>query len=288
MENALQVENLCKSYPNFTLSNISLTLERGKVMGFVGRNGAGKTTTIKMIMGLIKPSSGTIKIFGNTGDDKKNIVREHVGFVYDEPGFIGGMTIRGIGNMTRPFYKKWNQDEFVRRAAEFKLDLNRRIQELSQGQKTKLSLIIALSHDAELLIMDEPTSGLDPLFRSELIDILYQILEDDRKAILFSTHLTSDLDRIADYITFIDGGHLLFSETKESIRDCYRKVTGPRSILTEKARKHCIGIRETKDIFEAITHSENEVESNFDTCVKIESASLEDVMVHTLLGIDNE
>ena len=288
MEMALEVGNICKNYQNFTLSNISLALERGKVMGFIGRNGAGKTTTIKMIMGLIKPSSGTIKIFGKNNDDKEGIAREHVGFVYDDPCFIGSMTVRDIGKITRPFYENWNQDEFIQKAKEFKLDLHQKTQELSQGQKTKLSLIIALSHEAELLIMDEPTSGLDPLFRSELIDILYKILEDDRKAIFFSTHLTSDLDRIADYITFIDDGHLLFSETKESIRDCYRKVTGPLNKLTEKARNLCIGIRETKDSFEALTNSENEMRSIFNDGVKIEFASLEDIMVHTLRGINNE
>jgi ABC-2 type transport system ATP-binding protein len=286
MESALRVSGLCKRYPGFTLSDVSFTLERGRVMGFIGRNGAGKTTTIKCIMGLIRRDAGSVEILGGSHGTEESGVKERIGFVYDEHGFFGGMTVNGVGKMARSFYSTWRDDEFLQRMRQFSLDPRRKTRELSHGQRTKLALAVALSHGAELLIMDEPTSGLDPVFRAELIDILFDLIQDDRKAIFFSTHLTSDLERIADSITFIDQGRIVLSEPKDDLLERYRIVKGP--VLTEEGRAMCVGARESRSGFEALTTSAEELAAIVGNRAVVEKASLEDLMVYMAKGAAGE
>jgi ABC-2 type transport system ATP-binding protein len=284
---ALRVEGLCKRYPGFELSNVSFRLERGYVMGFIGRNGAGKTTTIKLIMGLIHRTSGRVEVLGREiGRDDVDI-KERIGFVYDEHGFCNGMTVAGMGRMVAPFYKNWSASEFARLVKEFDLDPSRKTGELSRGQKTKLALAIALSHGAELIVMDEPTSGLDPVFRSELIDILYRVIQDERKAIFFSTHLTTDLEKIADFVTFIEGGRIVFTESKDALRERYRIVKGPIEGLTDRARGLCAGIRETRTGFEALSGSAEDLAALVGNRAVVEQANLEDIMVYMVRGSVN-
>jgi ABC-2 type transport system ATP-binding protein len=175
-------------------------------------------------------------------------------------------------------------EEFARLVKEFGLDPVRKAGELSRGQRTKLALVLALSHGAELLVMDEPTSGLDPVFRSELIDILYRVIQDERKAVFFSTHNTSDLERIADYVTFIEGGRIIFSESKDGLRERYRIVKGPRERLTDRGRKLCVGIRETRTGFEALSASAEDLAAIVGDGAVVEKAGLEDIMVYMVKG----
>ncbi len=284
MENALRVDGLSKRFHGFELSNVGFVLERGAVMGFIGRNGAGKTTTIKLIMGLMRRDAGSIEILGRTigADDAE--AREKIGFVYDEHGFYGSMRVGAVGRMTAPFYRDWSAEEFDRHVREFGLDPLQKTGTLSRGQRTKLALALALSHGAELLIMDEPTSGLDPVFRSELIDILYRVIQDERKSIFFSTHNTSDLEKIADYVTFIEGGRIVFSESKDSLRERYRIVKGPLERLSARGRGMCIGVRETRSGFEALSASADELAAEVGGGVVVEKADLEEIMVYTVKG----
>jgi ABC-2 type transport system ATP-binding protein len=284
MEHALKVNSLSKCYSGFTLSDVSFSLERGAVMGFIGRNGAGKTTTIKLIMGLIRKDAGSVEVLGREmiGDDSET--REKIGFVYDEHGFYGNMTIKIIGRIIAPFYRNWNPKEFERLIKEFELNPARKAGELSRGQRTKLALALALSHGAELLVMDEPTSGLDPVFRSELIDILYRVIQDERKAIFFSTHNTTDLEKIADYITFVEDGRIVFSESKDAMLERYRIVKGPRERLNDSGREMCVGIRETRTGFEALSASAEDLAALVGEDVVVEKANLEDIMVYTVKG----
>lgn len=284
MEHALKVEGLRKRYPGFTLSDVSFGLERGTVMGFIGRNGAGKTTTIKLIMGLIRKDAGVVEVLGREMGRDDSGIRERIGFVYDEHGFFGNMTVGAIGQMTATFYRNWSAEEFARLVKEFGLDPARKAGELSRGQRTKLALTLALSHGAELLVMDEPTSGLDPVFRSELIDILYRVIQDERKAVFFSTHNTSDLERIADYITFIEGGKIVFSESKDALQERYRIVKGPRELLSARGREMCVGIRETRTGFEALSASAEDLAVLVGEGVVVEKADLEDIMVYMVKG----
>lgn len=197
MEKILEIKNVSKQYDDFSLKNINISLDRGYVMGFIGPNGAGKSTTIKLIMNLIKKDSGQIKVFGLDHEKDEMKIKEKIGFVYDENHFYEELTVHEMKNMIRPFYKRWDEKLFAKYVKEFKLPIKKTIKHLSKGMKMKFSLAVALSHHAELLIMDEPTSGLDPLIRSELLDILRILIEDENKAVFFSTHITSDLEKIA-------------------------------------------------------------------------------------------
>lgn len=289
MEHAIKVNGLTKHYPGFSISDVSFELERGMVMGFIGRNGAGKTTTIKSIMGLIHKDSGSVKVLGHEMGPDSAEIREKIGFIYDEQGFYAGiMTVRDMGKITSRFYRNWDNEEFYRLIKKFGLVPDQKIGSLSRGQRTKLSLALALSHNAELLIMDEPTSGLDPVFRNELIDILYQIIQDERKSIFFSTHITTDLERIADYITFIEDGKIVFSESKDALLDKYRIVKGPMMDLNEQGRKMCIGIRETQTGFEALTGSAGDLTALIGNNAIAEKANLEDIMVYSQKGAEND
>lgn len=287
MENAIKLTGLSKHYSGFELSDVSFSLHRGTVMGFIGRNGAGKTTTIKLIMGLIHRDAGSIEILGTMVEGDDSQIRERIGFVYDEHGFYDGITVKGMGKITAPFYKNWDHAEYDRLISEFGLNPKQKTGGLSRGQRTKLSIAIALSHGAEILIMDEPTSGLDPVFRSELIDILYRVIQDERKSIFFSTHITSDLEKIADYITFIENGKIVFSDSKDELLDRYRIVKGPNDRLTKDVRDMCTGIRETRSGFEALTPSAEDITAIIGNNVVIEKVTLEDIMVYTVKGTDN-
>ncbi|NLD38084.1 MAG: ABC transporter ATP-binding protein [Desulfatiglans sp.] len=288
MENAIKVTGLSKHYTGFALSDVSFSLPRGTVMGFIGRNGAGKTTTIKLIMGLIHKNAGSIEVLGKEMGPDSAEIREKIGFVYDEQAFYGGiMTVRDVGKMTGRFYKEWNNAEFYRLIKTFNLDPEQKTEALSHGQRTKLSLALALSHNAELLIMDEPSSGLDPVFRSEFIDILYRIIQDEHRSILFSTHITTDLEKIADYITLIDSGRIVFSETKDDILDRYKIVKGPLSRLDEKGREMCVGVREMRTGFEALSASADKLATLIGADAITERATLEDIMVFTVKGEQN-
>jgi ABC-2 type transport system ATP-binding protein len=282
MDTVLRVEGLAKRFPRFALEGVSFSLERGTVMGFIGQNGAGKTTTIKCVMDLLRRDGGVVEVFGMDPRTHGASVRERIGFVYDElnvPGMLTGEDVRGFVSR---LYRGWDEAAFRARAREFDLDLGQRVDKLSKGQKVKLSLALALCHNAELIIMDEPTSGLDPVFRAELLDLLYGIIQDERMSIFFSTHITSDLEKIADSITFIDGGRLVLSDAKDAVMDRFKIVRGPAGRLTPRAAELCVGARSTAVGFEALTERPSEVAALLDGTAVIERASLEDIMVHTV------
>ncbi|NNU77848.1 ABC transporter ATP-binding protein [Clostridium estertheticum] len=284
MSSVLDIRNLSKSYGDFCLNGLNFKLEKGYVMGFIGPNGSGKSTTIKSIMNLIKKDSGSISVFGmdNVKDERK--IKEKIGFVYDENIFYGMLTINEMKNIIAGFYRKWDENKFKEYIKHFELNPNKVIDKLSKGMKIKFALALALSHGAELIVMDEPTSGLDPAFRSELMDILYNVIQNEEMSIFFSTHITADLEKIADYITFINKGSMVFSESKEEVLQKYAIVKGSSRLLDLNIRKEFIGIRETASGFEALTDNKEKARILFNDSCKIEKASLEDIMVYTIRG----
>lgn len=288
MENAIQLNHVSKQYKEFSLNNISFPVKKGFVTGFIGPNGAGKTSTIKMIMNLIHTDSGSIELFGLDHKVNELAVKERIGFVYAENHFYDHLTIEKMKKVIAPFYQDWDDALFYQMARKFDLPLKRKIKQLSTGMKMKFSLAIALAHHAELIIMDEPTSGLDPVFRSEILDLFADIMQDDKKTIFFSTHITSDLEKIADYITFIYDGRIIFHETKDNIMERYAIVKGDHQLLDADTRKHLIGIRETDFGFEALTADRNEIEKVFGKEVLIEQANLEQIMVYTVRGEEHK
>ncbi|MCB2341351.1 ABC transporter ATP-binding protein [Clostridium estertheticum] len=284
MDNILEIKNLNKSYKDFTLDNLTFNVERGSIMGFIGPNGSGKSTTIKLIMNLIKKNSGDINIFGLDNIKHNKEIKQKIGFVYDENYFYEELNIIEMKNILRPFYKSWNDTLFEKYIKEFELPKKNKIKNLSKGMKMKFSLALALCHNAELIIMDEPTSGLDPVFRSELIDILYNVIQDENVSIFFSTHITTDLEKIADYITFINKGKLVFSSTKDEIIENYGMVKGSKELLDNDIRREFVSIKENSFGFEALTKDITKAREIFKGRGIIEKASLEDIMVYTVRG----
>ncbi|MDR7855430.1 ABC transporter ATP-binding protein [Tissierella sp.] len=278
----LEVKSLSKKFKTFELDNISFRLEPGYIMGFIGPNGAGKSTTIKLIMNLLKKDSGEIKVFNKDNIEFEREIKNRIGFVYDESYFYEDLSISQMKNIVAPFYKEWNNDLFNKYMKDFDLDVGQKIKKLSKGMKMKFSLALALSHDADLIIMDEPTSGLDPVFRREILDILYNIIQDENKSIFFSTHITTDLEKIADYITFINEGKIVFSKSKDEALESYAIVKGGNNLLDKDTRKEFLGIRETNVGFEGLIANSQKIKAIFGNQALIERPSLEDIMVYSV------
>lgn len=221
MENALEIKGLCKQYEGFALENVSFTLPRGAVMGFIGENGAGKTTTIKSILHLIHRDEGEIRVLGLDNEKNERAVKERIGVVLEDGCFLNTMNARQVDTLMGKAYKSWQSAQFFGFMKRFGIDERKKIKDYSKGMRMKISIAAALSHGAELLIMDEPTSGLDPVVRDEVLDLFYDFMQDESHAILLSSHITSDLDKIADYITFIHQGRIVLSEPRDALLDTY-------------------------------------------------------------------
>lgn len=281
MNSILEVKNLNKSFKDFSLKNVSFSLPRGFIMGFIGPNGAGKSTTIKLIMNLLKKDSGEIKVFGLDNIKNEKEIKNKIGFVYDENYFYEELTISEMKNVIAPLYKFWDKDAFDKHIKNFELSPKKRIKDLSKGMKMKFSLAVALSHGAELLIMDEPTSGLDPLVRGELLDILSFLIQDENKGVFFSTHITSDLDKTADYITLLHNGEVLFSTAKDELLDSYTIIKGDKKLLNEAVKQNFIGIKENSFGFEGLLRDRNSIKTLFKDNVIVEKPTLEDIMLYS-------
>ena len=221
MENALEIKGLCKQYTGFALDNVSFSLPRGAVMGFIGENGAGKTTTIKAVLNLIRRDAGEIRVLGLDNIRDERAVKERIGVVLEDGCFLNTMNARQVDTLMGKAYQNWNPEQFFGFIRRFGIDENKKIKDYSKGMRMKISIAAALSHGAELLLMDEPTSGLDPVVRDEVLDLFYDFMQDESHAILLSSHITSDLDKIADYITFIHRGRIVLSEPRDELLDTY-------------------------------------------------------------------
>ena len=280
----LEIKSLNKKFNTFELKNVSFELKPGYIMGFIGPNGAGKSTVIKLIMNLLKKDSGEIKIFDKDNVKNEKQIKDRIGFVYDESYFYEDLSLKQMKKIIAPFYSKWSDETFCNYIAKFNLDEKMKIKNLSKGMKMKYSLALALSHDADLIIMDEPTSGLDPIFRREMLDILYDIIQDENKSVFFSTHITTDLEKIADYITFIDDGEVVFSKSKEEILEEYKLIKGNGELIDSDIKKEFIGIRVTDVGFEALSNDVKKIQKLFGDQIIIEKATLEDIMYFTIKG----
>ena len=283
-DNILEVKNLTKNYKDFTLNDVNFKLKKGYIMGFIGPNGSGKSTTINLIMNLIKKDSGNVKIFGLDNIKCEKDIKQRIGFVYDETYCYENLKLIEMKNIISRFYKNWDDNAFNKYLLDFNLPKDKKIKELSKGMKIKYSLAIALSHKAELILMDEPTSGLDSVFRSELLQILRFIIQDENKSIFFSTHITTDLEKVADSITFINKGKIVFSDSKDDILEKYKIVKGDRSFITDNTKREFIGINENSFGFEALTDNAERIKKVIGKDILIERASLEDIMVYTVKG----
>lgn len=231
-DTVLQVQGLRKNYPAFTLSEVSFSLEAGRIMGFIGRNGAGKTTTLKSILGLVHPDAGEIRYFGLPFAQNEQRIKEQIGYAAGGTSYYQRRRVGEIARMTASFYPGWDDAAYRNYLRRFSLDESKCLRELSEGMKVKFLLTLALSHHAKLLLLDEPTSGLDPVSRNELTELLRRIAADGQRSVLFSTHITSDLEKCASHITFIKDGTIQHTGTLADFRQHYDYLRQPGQELT--------------------------------------------------------
>ena len=283
MKDILRVKNLNKSYKNFSLTDVSFSLSEGCITGFIGINGAGKTTTLRTILDQAKKDSGNIQFFGLDMDKNEQQIKNRIGVVLDDGCFYEELSMAEMKSILASAYTDWSEQNFKHYMDMFSLDPKRKINTLSKGMKMKYALTLALAHNAELLIMDEPTSGLDPLSRSQLLNVLNDYMENGGKGVLFSTHITSDLDKIADMLIMIHNGRIVFQEEKDFLLDNYRIIKGDKKLLTENIRQLFLNITETAFGFTGVTRYAARVQSYLPDAIT-ERPTIEDIMLANLGG----
>ena len=283
MENALEIKNLCKKYDDFELKNVSFHLPKGMIMGLIGENGAGKTTTIKAILDIIKSYKGEIKVFGLDNRKNDNKIKEDIGVVLDDMFFPEILTPNDINDSMKGIYKNWDTKMFYDYLKEFSLLPNKQIKTFSKGMRKKLEIATALSHHPKLLILDESTSGLDPVARSEVIQIFQSILEKEECSILLSSHITTDLEHIADYITFINHGEIVLSKTTNELLEEYGIVKCTEKEFRSIKQKDYIKYRKEKYEYEVLVSDKKDFKAKYPIEV-IDKITLDDLMVLMIKG----
>jgi len=281
--NAIEIKNLNKSYHDFQLKNVSFNVPKGSIVGFIGENGAGKTTTLKAILNLVSRDSGTIELMGmdNSKEDKK--IKEDIGVVLDGCNFHDGLKTGDVSKMMESIYKNWNTSVYQQYLKNFKLPEDKTVKEFSRGMKMKLQIAVALSHNPKVLILDEATSGLDPIVREEILDVFMEFIQNEEHAILISSHITSDLDKIADYIVFIHQGEILLDAEKETLlsgmgvlkcsEDDFRKLEPEEYI---RYRKNHFG-------YEVMVKDKHAVKKKYAEAV-VDTISIEEIMLFYVRG----
>jgi len=285
MRNILEVNGLVKRYPAFSLDSVSFSLPEGCVTGFIGTNGAGKTTTIRSILNLTHKDMGTIKIFGLDAGEHEQAIKDRIGIIMDGSYFYKDLSMRDMKSIIAPAYSKWSDADYQSYMDKFDLDPKQKISTLSSGMRMKYALVLALSHQAELLIMDEPTSGLDPLVRSQFLEIIKEYMKNGGKGVFFSTHITSDLDKIADMLILINGGKIIFQRNKDDLLDAFRTVKGNTAALNDQNKKLIRGLMVSAFGFTGITDRVPEIKKEMPD-VLLEKATMEDIML-AYIGGDN-
>lgn len=274
----LEVRDLCKSYPDFNLKNVSFRIEPGYITGFIGRNGAGKTTTIRSILGLTHADKGDVTAFGLDMRTHEAECKADIGVLFGEFSYYQDKKLSLITKVYRRFFSEWSNEKYKDYMKRFGLDSGKRVKELSAGMKVKYSLALALSHGAKLLILDEPTSGLDPVSRDEIMDIFRDIVADGEHSILFSTHITSDLDKCADYIIYIKNGEIAMQGDREEVVGGYRLVQGRLDELTPALEEALVGIKQTPFGFTGLIPEDR---LGYADGLQIAKADIESIMVYT-------
>ena len=279
MENSVEINNLQKRLKDFEIKNISLCVPRGSVVGLIGENGAGKSTTIKCILGLMRADAGSIKVFGKSASMLTRTEKNRIGAVLGETCLPENFTLRDINDVMKHIFSNWSESLFFGYATQFSLPKDQKVREFSRGMRQKLSLAIALSHGAELLILDEPTSGLDPVARDEILDMLYDFMQDERNSVLISSHIVSDLEKLCDYIVFIHEGAIIFEEEKDVLYEKYGILKCSEQELFSLDPSSIVAYRRGEFGAGALVLREKVPANLF-----LERASIEDIMLYYLRG----
>lgn len=285
-EKILKVEGLCKSYKDFQLKNISFELESGYILGIIGRNGAGKTTLMNCILGKTRYDAGTIQIGESAEQVHKNMAKEDLGFIIEPGPFFVAETLERNGELLGKFYDTWDGREFRKLLREYELNAGKLYGDLSKGMKTKFQLAFALAHAPKLLVLDEPTGGLDPVFRQEFLSIIQSQVRDRMMSVIISTHLTADLDKVADYVMLLDKGESVFYLDKETMMDVYPLVSGKEEQLHLLEEKECGRIRRKHGTFTTMLKNPQYLQEHPEIRVQlqVERTTIEEIMYYLSSG----
>ena len=284
MENIIEIKNLKKKYDDkFELGKIDIEIPKGVIVGLIGENGAGKTTLIKSMLNIIKIDDGEIKIFGKDYKKEEKEIKEDIGVVLDNMFFPELLNAKDINNTMKDVYKNWDSELYFSYLKEFDLPDNKPLKSMSKGMRKKLEIVAAISHKPKLLILDEPTSGLDPVVRSEVLEIFQKFIEDEEHSIILSTHITTDLEHIADEIIFIDKGKKVLQKSRDEIIDNYGILKCDIDYFSNIDKKDIIAYKKTKYAYEILVNDKEKASKKYHNCV-IDKITLEDLMVLVIKG----
>lgn len=282
--NAIEIKNLRKNLGNFSLKIDDLKIPEGFVTGFIGPNGSGKTTTIKLIMNMINKDEGFIKMWGKDYKINNLNIKDRIGYVGEFSGYLHEAKIGRIKKSLSVFYKNWDEKLYEKYMKQFNLNEDKAYKDLSKGQQKKFEIVMAMSHHPKLIIMDEPTANLDPLVRNELLNILQERIEEDNATVFFSTHITSDLDKIGDYVVFIYKGEIFLADTKDNILENHIIVKGKKELLNNETRNIFISINENAFGFEGLVNNRKKAYEMFGEEVLYDKPNLEDILTYYIRG----
>ena len=283
MENILEIKNLTTEYDRFKLNNINLNLPKGTIMGFIGENGAGKTTTMKTVLNIVNRDSGSIKVFGKDNIKEEELIKEDIGTVLNDSFLSEYLTPKDINKIMKNFYRTWDEKLYFKYIEHFKLPENKMSKEFSSGMKIKLKIIVALAHHPKLLILDEPTSGLDPIARNEILDLFQEFIQNEEHSILVSSHITSDLEHIADYITLINNGEIVLSKLKDELIEQYGLVKCTEQEFNQIDSNDYIKYRKNRNEYDLLTENKYKFKKKYNIQV-IDKPGLDDIMTLYIKG----
>lgn len=278
-ENVIEIKGVTKDYGDFRLDNISFAVPKGSVCGFIGQNGAGKTTTIQIILDAINKDSGEVYVFGKSMDKNSAALREDIGVVFDEMGFHEFLTAKQINTIMKNIYKRWNEEKYFEYLKRFSLPVRKACGSFSRGMRMKLQIAAALSHEAKLLIMDEPTSGLDPVVRNEVLQIFREYVIEEDHTILLSSHITGDLEKLADEVVFIDGGKIVLQGNKDEILEKHGILRCRKKELGNISESLLVSAEVSSFGAEVLVNDRKAAGKLYPTLV-IEPAGLEEIMIY--------
>ncbi len=284
MKNSIEIKNVTKNYDNFSLKNINLNIPSGSIVGLIGENGAGKTTLIKSLLNIVKISNGSIKIFNEDIKLDDNSIKEDIGVVLDNSFFPELLNASNVSTIMASIYKTWDNELYNKYLKDFDIPTKQAIKTFSKGMRKKLEIATALAHKPKLLILDEPTSGLDPVVRTEILDIFLNFIQDEDHTILLSTHITSDLEHIADYIVFIDNGSIILNDSRDAILDNYGVLKVEEKDFNKVDKEDIIKYKKNRYNYEILVDNRDKISKKYKSMV-VDKATLEDIMVLNIKGV---